>query len=175
MITLISAKGSRQMLLTLERFPTRLFTISELAKVSGVPFSSAWNVVRSWERAGIVDTGRVGRAVTVKLAGTDVAAEALRLVKGAVSPQKLAVQWLRGEIGNDGKVASAYLFGSVAAGKESLESDIDVAVLAKPGFEPAALSERAEERFRAKLVSVVFSNKVEIEEFLKGKDAVRLK
>ena len=175
LITLLSAKGARELLLALERFPKRQFTISGLAKTAGVPFSTAWNIVRDWERAGIVDTGRVGRAVTVRLSGSQVAGEALKLIRGGVSPQMLAVEWLRGELPKEKAVMAAYLFGSVAKGRERLDSDIDLAVLARKGFEPGALSEMMEERFRAKLVTVAFTDQKELEHFLEGKGAVRLK
>jgi len=62
-IQLIKYSGSRQMLERLLKFPERQFTINELARESGVPFASAWRLVRRWEPAGIIETGKVGRSV----------------------------------------------------------------------------------------------------------------
>lgn len=174
-VRLLAGKGARELYLTLARFPRRQFTISELAKTAGVPFSTTWLLVRQWERAGMVDTGRVGRAVTVRFSGAEPARLALRLLHSGTSPQSLAVGWLRGRLAHERKVREAFLFGSVARGEERLESDIDVALLAGKGFKAELLAAEAEERFRAKLVPLPFSSRGEFKDFLKGKEAVRLK
>lgn len=175
LITLIAAKGGRQVYVVLQRFPGRQFTISELAKTSGVPFSTTWLIVRKWERAGIIDTGRVGRAVTVRISGAQPALRAGRLLSAGPSPQQLAVEWLRGRLSAEKRIQAAFLFGSVAAGREGLESDIDVALLAERGFDAAGLASEIGERFRGKLVPLLFFKGSELSGFLKGKQAVRLK
>ncbi|MDD5317659.1 MAG: hypothetical protein PHF51_02895 [Candidatus ainarchaeum sp.] len=174
-VSLVSLKGARAVHASLERFPGRQFTISELARVSGIPFSSAWNIVKAWERAGIVDTGRVGRAVTVRLSGSEVEKAASRVLKAGVSPQALALEWLRGRVSGERAVRSASVFGSVGAGEERLESDLDLAVLARKGFDATPIAVEACERFRAKVVPIVFSDEEEFSSFLAGKRAVRLK
>ena len=175
LLPLLAAKGAREIYGTLQRFPGRQFTISELAKTAGVPFSTTWLLVRKWERAGIADTGRVGRAVTVRLSSAQPSAHAARLLSTGISPQQLAVEWLKGRLVGERKVREAFLFGSVAQGRERLESDIDVALLAAKGFDAAQLSEEVEGRFRGKLVPLLFFKTRELGSFLEGKETVRLK
>jgi hypothetical protein len=174
-VSLLSRKGAREVYSALERFPGRQFSVSELARVSGVPFSSAWNLVRDWERAGIVDTGRVGRAVTVRLSGSAVAGRASEVLKAGVSPQALARAWLADRLSAEAGVKSAFVFGSVAQGRETLESDVDLAILAGRGFDATPISAEACERFRAKVVPIVFSDEKGFSSFLEGKAAVRIK
>jgi len=175
LLTLLAAKGSRPLFSTLANFPARQFTINELARVSGVPFSTAWNIVKKWERAGIVDTGRVGKAVTVRLSSGEMAKKTRDVFDAGVSPHQHAVAWLAKELSADKNVKSAFVFGSVTRGEEELDSDVDLAIFARKGFDSAALAAKAIERFRAKVIPLVFTDGREFSSFLEGKGAVKLK
>ncbi len=73
------------------------------------------------------------------------------------------------------KVRQAFLFGSVAQGKEKPESDVDLALLTAPGFDANGLVYTAYEKYGAKVVPLTFSSESKLNAFLKGKQAERLK
>lgn len=60
-------KGSKALLLTLLHQNHSKFTINSLARVSKVPFSTTWNIVKEWEKNGFVETEKVGNALVVSL------------------------------------------------------------------------------------------------------------
>lgn len=174
-IQLVKYKGSRKLLETLLKFPDRRFTINELSRKAGVPFASAWRMVRRLEPAGIVETGRVGRSVTVKVRKSEYLDSVLSLLKISMSPQAFAARELRGLLAGERGIKEAYLFGSVARGEEKPESDIDVALLVRKGYDPNRIVFEAYGKFGAKVVPVVFHNKKELLDFIAGRKMERLK
>ncbi len=174
-IHLLKYRGSRPMLETLFKFPNRQFTINELARESGVPFASAWRLVQKWEPAGIIETGRVGRSVTVKLHKSEYLDSVASILKISMSPQAFTARALRDLLVKENDVLEAYLFGSVATGDEKLASDIDVALLTGKGFNANNLVFEAYERYGTKIVPIVFSSKKELEKFMADKKGERLK
>lgn len=174
-IQLVKYRGSRQMLETLLKFPNRQFTINELAKEAGVPFASAWRLVRRWEPAGMIETGRVGRSVTVKLHKSEYLDSVAAMLKISTSPQAFTARALKELLAKEKGVKEAYLFGSVARGEENLSSDIDVALLAGKDFEANILVFGAYEKYGTKVVPLVFSSRKEFNIFLADKKGERLK
>jgi DNA-binding Lrp family transcriptional regulator len=174
-IQLVKYSGSRQLLERLLKFPERRFTINELAKESGVPFASAWRLVKRWEPAGIIETGRVGKSVTVKLHKSEYLDLVASLLKISVSPQAFTVRALKEMLEKENGVKEAYLFGSVARGEEKLASDIDVTLLVGKGYNANDLVFGVYEKYGTKVVPLSFSSKKELEEFMADKKGERLK
>ena len=174
-LQLVKYAGSRKLLETLFKYPERQFTINELAKETGVPFASAWRLVKRWEQAGIIDTGRVGKSVTVRLHKSEYLDSVSSLLKLSLSPQAFTVRALKGWLAKERKIREAYLFGSVARGEERLSSDIDIALLVEKGFNTNDLVFDAYEKHGTKVVPLVFSRKEELDEFMSGKKRERLK
>jgi len=173
-VELVKYKGAKALLETLVAFPERLFTISELAKVAKVPFSSVWRLVRKWEPAGIVETGRIGGSVTVRLKKSAYTNRVIELVRLSVSPQGFTVEQLKETLAKTAGVKEAFLFGSVARGEEKLESDIDLAVWADNRFDADALVFTVAEKWGTKVVPLIFEKKNELNAFLEGKEHVRI-
>jgi predicted nucleotidyltransferase len=174
-IQLVKYSGSRQLLETLLKFPNRQFTINELATEAGVPFASAWRLVRRWEPAGIIETGRVGKSVTVKLHKSEYLDTLVSLLRISVSPQAFTARALGDMLAKKKGVREAYLFGSVARGEEKLTSDIDVALLAEKDFDANHLVFDVYERYGTKVMPLLFSNKKELDAFMLDKKVARLK
>lgn len=174
-IQLVKYNGSRQLLERLLKFPERRFTINELAREAGVPFASAWRLVKKWEPAGIIETGRVGKSVTVKLHKSEYLDLVVSLLKISVSPQLFTARALKEMLGKEKGVKEAYLFGSVARGEEKLSSDIDMALLVEKGYNANDLVFGVYEKYGTKVVPLAFSSKKEIEEFMADKKGERLK
>jgi DNA-binding Lrp family transcriptional regulator len=174
-IELIKYKGSRKLLETLAKFPNRQFTINELSGEAGVPFASTWRLVRKWEPAGIIETGRVGKSVTVKLRRSEYLDSVLSLLKISTSPQNFTARALGEMLAEEDGVKEAYLFGSVAKGDEKLESDIDMALLVKKGYDANGIVFEAYGKFGTKVVPITFHSKKELTEFMAGKKGRKLK
>ncbi|MCI0504413.1 nucleotidyltransferase domain-containing protein [Candidatus Micrarchaeota archaeon] len=174
-IQLIKYKGSRKLLETLVKYPKRQFTINELAKEAGVPFASAWRLVRKWEPAGIIETGKVGKSVTIKLHKSEYLDSVLSLLKISMSPQAFTVRALRDLLAKESSVKEAYLFGSVATGKEKPMSDIDIALLVMKGYDANSIVFEVFEKFGTKIVPITFLDRKELEDFMADKKGERLK
>jgi len=174
-LELVKYRGSRQMLDALLKYPERRFTIRELAREAKVPFASAWRLVQRWEPAGLIETGRVGKSVTVKIHKSEYLDSVASLLKLSVSPQVFTARALVSMLANDSEVREAYLFGSVARGDETLASDVDVAIFARKGFDANRLVFGVYKRFGTKVVPLVFASKAELDAFMVGKKGERLK
>ncbi len=170
----VMASGRRGLLETLVEFPAREFTISELARVSKVPFANAWRAVREWEQSGLVESRLVGRARVVKLANKNYAAKLLGAAS-VPSMQKDSVSTLRELLKKLPQVKKAFLFGSVAEGRESMQSDVDAALLVSKEFDAALLMQKFLMDTSCKLMPLQFTSARELEAFLKGKKTVQLK
>jgi predicted nucleotidyltransferase len=174
-IQLVKYSGSRKVLETLLKFPNRLFSINELAKQAGVPFASTWRLVQKWEPAGIIETGRVGKSVTVRLRKSEYTDSISSLLNASVSPQAFTARAVKELIAGDKEVKEAFLFGSVTAGKETLASDVDVALLVEKGFDANKLVFDVYEKYGTKVVPLAFFKKNEFESFMADKKGERLK
>ena len=171
---LVMGRGRPRLLKTLVDFPRREFSINELARVSQVPFATAWRAARDWEKNGLVSTRLLGRARLVRLANEKYASE---LMKTAFLPsiQQSSLETVREVLARERRVEKAFLFGSVAEGMEVAGSDLDVALLVKREFDAADLVGKTFDETGCKLVPLQFSSKKDFEEFLKEKKKVKLK
>ena len=174
-IGILSYSGAAQAFRVLLTYPKRQFSIRELAKEAKAPFSSVLRAVRLMERAGLLEMGKVGRSKTVRLHESEYTKIAEGMVGAGVSPQKFAVEKLKGVLKRDAKVKEAWLFGSVARGEERPESDIDVALVAEKGYDSVPLMLTMIDKYGAKVMPLMFKDRKEIEEFLKGSKKIQLK
>jgi predicted nucleotidyltransferase len=174
-IQLLKYSGSRKLLETLLKFPKRQFTINELAKEAGVPFASAWRLIRKWEPAGIIETGRVGKSVTVKIHKSKYLNSVVSMLKISMSPQAFTARALIDLLSKEDSIREAYLFGSVARGDEKLASDVDIALLAEKGFDANRLVFEIYKKYGTKVVPLVFSSKRKLGEFMADKKGKWLK
>jgi len=173
-LELFKYKGSKQLFEVLFKYPKREFSINELAKTAGVPFASAWRAVRRFEKAGVVETGKLGGSVVVRFHDSEFTGLIARMLRLSVSPQAFTVKKLKELLGKSPFVKEAFLFGSVARHQEKLQSDIDVAILAGRRFDAESLVFDVYEEYGTKVTPVTFSSKKELHEFLRDKNAVKI-
>jgi predicted nucleotidyltransferase len=173
-LELVKYKGAKRVFETLSRFPKRRFTISELAKTSKTPFSSVWRLVKKWEKAGIVEAGRIGKSVAVNLKQSAYTSKVSELVRLSESPQAFTVKTLKRTLKKTRGVKKVFLFGSTARGEEELDSDVDLAVLARKNFDADALVFGVCGELGTKVIPIVFRDEKQLEEFLRGKDKVKI-
>ena len=94
---------------------------------------SLWSVqegLRAWAALGVVETVTVGRAVLHSVNEGHVAVPALRALLDPIAALTAAM----GEH-IDSHVQAVILYGSVARGEATPESDVDLAVIASPGWD----------------------------------------
>jgi len=172
-LELIKYRGARKVMETLLEFKGRQFTVNELSKTSKVPFASVWRIIKLWESAGIVETNIVGKSRIVKLKMSEYTKNIVKLLSLSKSPQALTTDALGKELRNK-KIEEAYLFGSVAKGKEKLESDIDLAILQSSEIDTNKIIFDIYEKYGTKIVPLIFKNKKEFDKFLRDKEKRRI-
>ena len=171
--TLLSRKGSGKLLSVLLKSPKRKFSMNELSKEAGLPFGSAWNILRDWERFRVIDMERIGNMNAVSLGSGPHLDGAKKLLELQSSPQRASLSLVGAELRKKG-VKEAFLFGSVAQGKEKPESDVDIALVSAKGFDAPAEAVRIYEKLAVKIVFMDFRNEKEMLAFLKGKVCERV-
>ena len=97
---------------------------------------SLWSVQEALKvltQLGIVETQTIGRAGMHTINEGHAAVTHLRVLADPIGMLKAAIE---GAVGSD--VESVIVFGSIARGEASRDSDIDLAVLASPGWDGRA-------------------------------------
>lgn len=171
---LIKGSGRFILLQTLLKYPHREFTIRELSLLTKVPYGTTWYALDDWWRARLVEFGRVGKARTVKLKNEGYAKRMMSILEFP-SPQVAAMGKIRLKFGKIKEIKAAYIFGSVAKGLEKPASDIDVALLVSKEMALADILSLFYDKYGVTVAPLQFSNKKEFDNFLKGKENVRIK
>lgn len=171
---LLTYKGARELFETLRAFPRRQFTINELAKTAELPFTTTWKLVQKFERANLVEVAAIGKSRAVKYRESPYSKLVSNILRMSMSPQALALPQLKRILRAKQGVQEAYLFGSVALKKETLESDIDVALLVSQRIDIPTLISSIYEKYGVKLVPLTFESREELGDFLQNKKKVRL-
>ena len=171
---LLKYKGARRLFETLIRFRGRQFTINELAKTAALPFTTTWKILKKFEIAGIIETTLIGRSRIISYKENEFSKLLKEILKLSKSPQRLSLKELKRILRKKKQIKEAYLFGSVAIGKERLESDIDIGLLLRKHFDLHTLLSEMHEKYSVTIIPLTFDDKDEFEDFLKNKKKVKL-
>jgi len=111
--------------------PDKVWTVPELEKVTGVPHATVWRTVCQLEEAGVVRSGLLGRKMKVyRLVADSPYLPALKSSLGVeIVPLREVAEKFSHRISEHGGVKTCILYGSVARGAASPDSDVDVLVL----------------------------------------------
>jgi len=119
-----------KVLKNLLRYRGKVFTIRELARVSGISHPQVSKLVKELEAAGVVKLKPIGKAYQITLN------EESYILKSMIEPvfraEHETVNHLISTIRpffHNRKIASAAIFGSVARGEERSTSDVDLLVV----------------------------------------------
>jgi predicted nucleotidyltransferase len=146
----------RQILALLLLRPDESFYVREIGRLTGVPAGSLHRELKLLGDAGLLQRSTVGNQVRYQLDRACPIQEELagifRKTAGLADILREALAPLAG------KIRLAFIFGSVALGKERITSDVDVVVLGAASFASvvAAVS-RAGERLRRDVNPVVMT------------------
>jgi len=129
--TILGSEGRKKVLKALLNYPDKDWTVPELEKVTGVPHATAWRTISQLEEARVVSSGLLGRKTKVyRLVADSPYLPALKSSLGVevIPLREVAAKFAHGISGLEG-VRTCILYGSVARGAASPESDVDVLVL----------------------------------------------
>jgi len=129
---ILGSKVAIGVLKTLLRYKGKVFSVRELARVSGFSHPRVSKVVKELERAGIVSLQPVGRAYQIILNEESYVLNSV--IKPVFRAEQETVKSLISTIRpffKNKKIVSVAIFGSVARGLERRTSDIDLLVIAE--------------------------------------------
>ena len=113
------------------KYPEREFTVNELARESGISYSTVWRFAQKLDKSGVIETRTIGHSRVCKLnKSSKFLDEIKKILKAKPTPQKAVINEFVSKIKRLKEVKKIILFGSVARDEEKLTSDIDVAVVA---------------------------------------------
>jgi len=153
---LIGSKISIRIVRALIDYPGKIFTVRKLAETAKVSASEAAAVVQQLEKYGALRIQPVGRSYLLTLNDDSyILNKILRpLIKAEQDTLGALALILKSILDND-SIESAALFGSVAAGKEREDSDIDLLVISDNLDAATLLVANTQEQ-----VSAVFNSRV---------------
>lgn len=112
------------------KYHDREFTINELTKLSGIPYSSNWRFIQKLNRAGVIEVKTIGHSSVCKLnKSSPFLKEIKKVLETKPTPQKTVIDSFVTRIKNLKQIKRMVLFGSVARDQEKLTSDIDIAII----------------------------------------------
>ena len=129
---IFSSKVKISVVKILFRYPEKKFSGRELARVVNASPSRVWEILNFLQRYGIIESARIGNTIAWNLNKSSIFSKELSKV---FHLEKKMFRDLKHKITHLFKkrlfVKRVILFGSVAHGKESPESDIDLLIVVK--------------------------------------------
>jgi predicted nucleotidyltransferase len=150
------------MLRALVRYKGKIYTIRGLAEDAGASHPEVSKTLTDLEKFGIVQIQPVGRAHQISMNEKSYVLNKIILPMFKAEEKTLdeVISILKAHFGKK-RITSAAIFGSVAAGKEQIDSDLDILVLCDNfDYAISAVSSAAEEvslKFQTNLSHIVFS------------------
>lgn len=129
----LGSEKRRKIVRAMLNHPEKDWSVPELEKITGVPHATVWRTVLDMENAKILRSRLLGKKT--KLFNLIEGSPYLQILKSAVAAEvfplrEVAKEFAR-EVSKLKAVGACVLYGSVARGGATLESDIDVLVLVK--------------------------------------------
>lgn len=119
-------------------------TVRQIARIADLAPSSASVALRSLEQVGLVKANPTGAALVYEANMAHIAYDALhQIIERTGTAEQELVERLAGAIGD--RPRAVILFGSVARGDDSPESDVDILVLLKTRAKADLFTERGNE------------------------------
>lgn len=161
---LLASRSAVCILRVLFKYKGMVFTVRRLAETANVSHTEANQTIDRLERFGVVKVQPVGRAYQISLNEKSyILANIVEPIFNAESRTRQTLVVLLKKHLSKKKIISAAIFGSVAAGKEGDESDIDLLVISNDKDLAYSVIGNAitqvSEIFHGKLAPIVFSKK----------------
>src|SRR3989441_878751 len=122
----------RSILESLFAQPRRRFTIRELSGAAHTSYATTWRIVEDLKALGAITSERVGPSEALSLVrDSALVADLRQLLSLSLAPHRLAAREFARRVAKLPGVDRIVLFGSVAQGRQSPGSDVDVAVVVR--------------------------------------------
>jgi len=130
---ILGSEKRRKIVRAMLNHPEKDWSVPELEKITGAPHATVWRTVLDMENAKILRSRLLGKKT--KLFNLIEDSPYLPALKSAVAVEvfplrEVAKEFVR-EVSKRMAVESCVLYGSVARGAATIESDIDVLILVK--------------------------------------------
>ena len=129
----LGSEKRRKIVQTMLNHPEKDWSVPELEKITGTPHATVWRTVLDVENAKILRSRLLGKKT--KLFNLIEGSPYLPALKSALAVETLPLREVAEEFAREVSklvaIESCVLYGSVARGAATLESDIDVLVLVK--------------------------------------------
>jgi len=129
----LGSEKRREIVRAMLNHPEKDWNVPELEKITGIPHATVWRTVLDMEKAKILRSRLLGKKTKIFNLIKD--SPYLSVLKLAVAVEVFPLRDVAGEFAREvsklDEVGSCVLYGSVARGAATLESDIDVLVLVK--------------------------------------------
>ncbi|MFA5896942.1 MAG: nucleotidyltransferase domain-containing protein [Thermoplasmata archaeon] len=120
----------RRLIETLLVNPKRRFTIRELSMEARTPYATTWRMVEELKALGALTSERVGTCQYLSVNVDSPLVKDLEKIRSLeLSPHRSAAREFARRLTEVPQVKKAVLFGSVAEGRETPGSDVDIAVV----------------------------------------------
>lgn len=148
----------RQLLALLLLRPEQSFYVREVARLTGVPAGSAHRELKRFAEAGLLTRTSVGNQVRYQASrACPIFEELAGIFRKTVGMADVLREALLPLVEN---IDAAFIFGSVAQGKEGPASDVDVMVVGSPSFDSVVEAVYgARDRLRREVNPVVMPTK----------------
>lgn len=155
---LLFGAARRDILALLYMRPTERFYLREIERATGAGIGPVQRELKQLVAAGLVNTERHAQHVYFQANQASPIFAELRAIlektSGAVEVLRLSLAQLLA----DGRIETAFIYGSVAQGRQTAESDVDLFVLGDVSLADLVPSIRlAEDRLRREVNPTVFS------------------
>ena len=160
---LIDSKNKLKLLAYLFSVPAVEMSERELARVLGISNFSVNELMKLFEKHNIVQKSRLGRSTVWRLKRDGYYSEVLGKILDCITSSSSPLEHLKGLVISTyplEKISKIYLYGSVAEGRESYNSDIDLFVVVKSRADLKEV-ERASDMLRNSCL-VLYGNSVQV-------------
>jgi predicted nucleotidyltransferase len=154
---------NREVVEILLKYPEREFTINELSRLAGVPYTRSWRFIKESDETGLVFLKKVGNYNVCRLnRGSPFTEDVVNALKTRSTPQKAVLKSLTSEMKKIKDIEKIVLFGSVARNMEKPGSDVDIALVInrmRTGLEKDITDavSRVMEKSRIKIVPILLT------------------
>jgi predicted nucleotidyltransferase len=122
----LSSKTRIRLLKIFHRFPGRVFSLSDIAKITGQSNGAVYPALAGLVEAGILKSSKVGKATAYRLNSENpLSRKVMEIFTAEKETLRKVAEDFTSQL-NKKQVVSVILFGSVARGEPNEKSDIDL-------------------------------------------------
>jgi len=125
----LSSKTRIRMLKIFHRFPGRVFSLSDITKITGQSTGAVYPALIGLVEAGLIKSSKIGKSATYRLNSENpLSKKIMEIFTAEKETLREAAEYFALRLSKK-QVVSVILFGSVARGETNEKSDIDLLII----------------------------------------------